>query len=315
MRIDNGACLVGSLLALSATAGCGGSQEVVPETVSSASSVRYAEEWPDRLKTIRGRYTDGAKQARADIERIPGFPDALEEPDWTVVAGAYDRADRDGRSRAVAELILSARRIEEFVESRGKGVASRLGAHVNAALKRLECDCDTTAGTVSVRAVEDAVDHELEERYRELSEAHQVLEKHSEALDRQDRETLEEQVDTITATSFFVFVDAPMLRDDLGRLMEEVERIDETLDRAITVARAEAEAEGSSRRDKAAATERLERLEAARGPIEGLADETRVVQKTIDDDIVELRSGYESAIKQAVDAVADRASAPPPAGE
>lgn len=294
---------------LAGLGGCGGSQDVVPETASSASSVQYATEWPGRMKTIRDRYAEGAKAARADIDALPSFPAALSDPDWAAVASVYDEADRAGRSEAVVELLLSSRRIEAFVEEREKGLSRRMGAHFAAMLKAQECECEVQAGPATGRALEDAVDRELEERYHELNEAHGLLDRHAELFSKQDLATLEGQVDRITATSFFVSVDAPMLRDEIDRLMEEVERIGETLDAAIASARAAADAPAASRAEKSSAEERLELLQAARGPLDAMADDTRVARDGLEERIVELRESYEAALATLREDVARRAEA------
>jgi len=301
MRIAPAIVVILGVAVASAT-GCSGSQDVHPEMASSAASVQYAVEWPGHLKTIRTRYADGAKQARADTRSLPGLPEALAEPDWSLAGVIYEQADKAGRSQAVVELILQTRSLEQFVERHGKGVGRRLGGHVKGALKRLDCECEYPSGGM-VNAFERAVDDELEARYHELSEAHQILDAQRAALTKQDVETLEGQIDTITGTSFFVYVDAPMLRDELDRLVDEVETVGETLDAAILDHRAALDDEEASRAEKRAAEEQLEALQQARAPLEGAVDETHMLRKNMDADIEELRDAYRSALQQLQDDV------------
>ena len=68
-----------------AVAGCAGNQSTAPETTSSASSVPYAVEWADRLKTLNARYRDGSKQAREESKAFTEYPDALDDPEWITV--------------------------------------------------------------------------------------------------------------------------------------------------------------------------------------------------------------------------------------
>lgn len=303
-------CTLLSLLSGLLVAACAGNQGVVAETISPAGSEAYAEEYPERLTSTRQQYEEGSTEAQEEANSLPAYPDDLADPDWVVVHDVYTEADQAGRSQAVVEALRDARRVKAFHEEAERDLSRRLIIHVNGMMKNRGTDCDYPAGPALGRVLGDAVDEALDDRYRELNEAHRLLEEREEELGDDNVSALEEQVDRITGTSFFVYVDAPTLRDELNRMIEDGERVSETLDEAIAAERAKAADPDASRGEQQAAEERIEELQAAQEPIEGLIHNAEVTREGIDDQITQLREAYEAALQQLLDDVESRQ--PPP---
>ncbi len=285
---------------------CIGDRGPVPETASSAGSVTYAEEFGERLDAVHSRYGEISKLARTDAETFESFPDELGEPDWLLVEELIAQADAAGRSHGVIETFDRARMVRETLDDHGKAVSRRVSAHVNAVLKSRSCDCEFPTGLGTGRAVADAVDRELRDRYRELNEAHALLVQRADDLDEADVNALEEQIDTVSETSFFVRVDAPRLRDEIDRLLDDAEQVDQTLVKAIAAERTAADADGATKRRQKVARARIEELEAARAPVEGAVEEAATLREGMDDDILSLRAMYDDALGQLLDAVRSR---------
>jgi hypothetical protein len=289
--------VVSAALIAGAIAGCAGSQDLVPETVSSASSPAYAAEWPERLGTIRGRYDEGAATARQDIQKLPSYPEGLAEPDWPTVGELYERSDQAGKSLALVDALRAERDIKAFLEDHDMAIARKVGNHVNAVIKQGGDDaCEYPVGQGTAKVIDDAIDEQLEDRYRELHEAHRLLAERAEKMTKADVGALEEQIDTITKTSFFVSVDSVMLRNELDRLLAEVEDVQRTLDDAIEAERAAQAAAGASKSAQKASGERIKQLQETRQPIEGLVEVARRSREGMDDDITALRESYRTAL-------------------
>jgi len=287
-------------------AGCAGNQSTAPETTSSAASVPYAIEWADHLKTLNARYQDGSKQAREDSKAFSEYPDALNDPEWLTVHGAVKLADEAGRSQAVVEHLRSARNIEGFVEEHQKAIAWRIGGHVNASLKRQSSECNYETGRATMNVLEDAVDRQLEKAYREVNDAHRFLDEHAKILNKSNTKVLREQVDTITATSFFVNVDVIDTTNEIDRLLGELDDVRETLEKAIEVEHAAANDESASKGQQKAARDRLGELEAAKQPIDGAVEQAEALRENLEEDIQDLQDTYRRAFRKLTDDIEDR---------
>lgn len=285
---------------------CSGNQGLVPETTSSANSVTYAVDWSENLGEIRDHYREGAKTSRGNIKTFSQFPGDLNEPDWALVTDVYSQADQAGRSRAVAETLRAERQIRAFIDDSAKAISWRVAGHVNSVLKTKNCQCEFQAGGTTQRAIKDAVDQQLDERYHRLSEAYQTLDKAGGGLSKRNRTALEGQIDTLTKTSFFVFVDSVMLRDELDRMMEELETVRETLKISLQAEKRIANSPDSSRSQKKQAQERISILESARPSIDGVGHNVKVLRERIDEDILDLRDQYTKAFEKLLEDTAFR---------
>lgn len=292
--------LLGSLCLL-AIAGCAGDQSTAPQTTPSSSSVGYALEWPERLDSIDERYREGSKQSRSDAKTLPSYPSDLSEPDPALARDLYTLADEAGRSHAVVEHLRSSQRIQAFVEDHEKGMAWRIGGHVNAALKQDGCACEYKVGPATMNAIKGAVEDQLDDRYRELNEAHRLLELRGDELNKRDVQTVEDQIDTITKASFFVYIDSIDLMLEIDRLLAELDDVRQTIDSAIAEERRAANDPDASKAQTKAATRRLEALEAAKAPLGGAVNKTQNLRDQMEESNEQLKTTYETNLKQLLD--------------
>lgn len=289
----------GSLCLL--TIGCAGDQSLAPQTTPSSSSVGYALEWPDRLESIGDRYREGSKQARTDAKTLPSYPSDLSEPDPALTRDLYSLADQAGRSHAVVEHLRSSQRIQAFVEDHEKGMAWRIGGHVNAALKRDGCACEYEVGPATMHAIKGAVEDQLDDRYRELNEAHRLLELRGDELNKRDVGTVEDQIDTITKASFFVYIDSIDHMLEIDRLLAELEDVRQTIDGAIADERRAVNDPEATKAQTKAANKRLEALEAAKSPLGGAVNKTQNLRDQMEESNEQLKTTYETSLKQLLD--------------
>jgi hypothetical protein len=293
--------LCASVASLLLLPGCAGGQSTAPQTTPSSSSVGYALEWPARLETISGRYRDGAAQTRADAKTLPSYPAELSELDPSFARDVYELADEAGRSHAIVEHLRSSRSVAAFVEQHEKELAWRIGGHVNAALKRSGCDCEYETGPGTMAAIKGAVDDRIDERHREINEAHRLLDRRAADANKRDVDTLRKQIDGITRASFFVYIDSIDLRLEIDRLLGELEEIRRTLDEAIAAERAVATDSEASKTQVKAAAKRLEELEAAKAPLGGAVNKAQNLREQMEEDTEQVKASYETALKQLIE--------------
>ncbi len=261
---------------------CAKTQQTGPTIHSSASSVSYATEYPSRLEALGTQFTEATAMARENWSRFDGFTGELAEPRWDQVKTVYEKAQMAGQSQAVVEWMRQGATVRQFVEDNDASLSQRIGARVNA---QIEKEKGAAVGEFDSRpsvrwALEDATDKVIEERYRELNEAHCFLAANSGSLEKKNVKALEKQVDTITETSFVVHVLLIDLKQQMQAKVEEADRIKETLDSEINRQRLIAEADESSKNDRAAATQKVQELSKIKGSIDAYA---KSAGQTVDD--------------------------------
>ncbi len=212
----------------------------------------------------------------------------------------------------MVELLRSERDMDVFVERHGKELGWRVGGHVSSVLQKGGCKCADEGGRAASYAVREAFRRQLDKRRRELNEAHRLLDLGVHGTSKRDTGVLEEQVETLTSASFFVYVEAYDLREEIDALLDDERRVKRTLDRAIEAERAKlAEAEGERTREARsqakAAAERLELLEEARAPIEEASAKARSLRQGMDEEILALRDAYQEAFDELARAIEERA--------
>jgi hypothetical protein len=287
-------------------AACGGSQTPVPEIASSSESLSYALEWSARVDAVRQRYEQRAEQAKIEIAAIPSYHEQLTEPVWPGVVQIVEQADEAGRSRALVEVFRESQDISAFVEDNEKNISWAVSRHVKASLEKHDCSCEHDVGRGAGNAVIDSTRRALLKRQRELNEAYRLLDEGVHGANEQDTRALQTQIDAITGTSNFLYVEAYDLAGELDVLLDETRRVRRTLDKALAAERESLEGFDGTKAEEKALREHIELVEKAREPVDEVSDTAREVRDRMDAEILELQTSYADAINQLLDELQSR---------
>lgn len=284
---------------------CAGSQNPGPGLASSASSLTYASEWTERVKSASGRYEQRVEQIRIEIEGIPTYHESLEDPDWAGVASIINAADSAGRSVAMVEALDEARHVIEFLDKNQRPITWRINSNVKAALEKRKCKCNWEGGRYG-QIVADTARRNLDKRRRELNEAFRLLENEVHGESEANGKALESQIEAISGASYFVNVEAFDLRDRLDILLDDQRRVRRTLDAALEEERQDLEAYEGRKGGGKALSERVSELEKAREPFEKTLEDARALRGRMDEEILEFQTDYTAAVEQLLDVVEGR---------
>jgi hypothetical protein len=216
--------------ALATTPGCA-KKPPEPQLASSATSPGYATGYPEALAAVRTTFFDEEKVVNTAAGELSGYPDQLDEPDWTVVAAVIRHADEEGRSQAYAERFERLQTVRAFYDTERDEIRRKVAGSVQYQAKKKKCEGDV--GSSAGPALDKAVKERLEERLHEGSDAHTVIDAHREALGKKNAETLEHQADAIGMASYVAHVGVVREKVKLRRMLEELEQVSQTLDRTL----------------------------------------------------------------------------------
>jgi len=268
--------LLASLLVLPA---CGGSKPE-PEIASSAGQAGYAEGYPEALQSIMKDFGEQDDEAKALDGELPRYPDELKNPNWSVVRSIVESADEAGRSRAYVDRARETDGAKTFFDAEKEEISKKVAGSAQYVAKQKGCDVDV-GGTVT-KALEDAIEKQLEERLREENEAHRIIEKHRVALAK-EAPLLEKQADNITRASYLVNIEMVEAKVRLNALLLEGEQVQKTLDDAIASERAFQGESGRTDPEKKASAERLAAMEKSRGLLSTSLESGNETAKTMDE--------------------------------
>ena len=284
---------------------CAGRQTATPELTTSSSSLRYALEWSDRMKSVSGRYEQRVEQVRIEVEAIPSYYELLEDPDWTGVAEIIESADESGHSVAMVEALDEARHVSEFLDKNQRPITWRINSNVKAALEKRKCKCEGEGGRYG-QIVADTARRSLDKRRRELNDAYRLLENEVHGVNAKNTDALAAQIEAISGASYFVYVEAFDLRDRLDVLLDDHRRVRRTLDKALESEREALESYEGKKSGEKALKARVEELEKAREPLEENLDDAREILGSMDEEILDLQTDYQTALVKLLDVVEGR---------
>jgi len=292
--------LLGAVLVMALVgAGCAGSRDErpMPKLVSSASSLGYALGYSDELRMMNQRFATQSEVAKQAMGTFSTFPAALQKTDATQVRDIYKVADEAGYSDAMAARLRENIQINDFIEASTDEIARRVALNANAQVKK-ECgDCEVnTAGAVHY-AFQQATKRELDTRYHQANEAYRLIDLYRDTLDKKSATALEEQVDAITFTSFVVHVELIELRNRIEDRSKDAEAVSKTLDAAIADEEGRASDGNLSKSERKAAEERVKQLRESRGPVEGVAEDSKRLLKEFDEQLEAITKAYDEAFE------------------
>jgi hypothetical protein len=289
---------------------CASTRDKGPELSSSTGSLTYATVYSARLQELNQRYSEGSTFAATVSTSFADYPGRLSKTDWTEVQGIYKEADEAGRSLQVAEGIRTHGKIAAFVEETQGDIAWRVANHVNNSAQKGGCNCDYDAKGAVGWALKDATAKALEERLWSVNEGHRLVEEREELVGKKNVKTLHEQVQELTETSFFVFIDLVEMRMEMQRRVDEARDVTSTLEDAIADEKKVLNSDAPKARKKAAEG-RITELEDAKAPIEESAAQGKMNLEGADEKIAAAQKQYKEAFEALMDAVEQKAKEEP----
>ncbi len=278
---------------------------------SSADLASYAERYPGDLSAQMTRYTDDANRARDSFGGFQGYPDALSEPDWAVVAEVYEAADAEGRGYGYARSVEETRVAGEFFEREKDDINRRVNGTVKNAAEKAECKCELDVyGKVSY-ALKESVERRLEEQLKASNHAFTVIDRNEKSLGKKNTAALEEQAAAISYAAYVVYIEMPTLYSEVERRLDEVKDVRKTLEAEIAIEKARLEA-AKGRAEKKIIGEHLKALESAKSAIDIYEQEAKQLVSQAELDIPKIRKAYEEAFDKLLKDVKERQKAAPP---
>jgi hypothetical protein len=314
MNTKNSVSLVLFLAAAAVACACGAPKPEV-EIASSAGEAGYAAAYPERLAAADKGLDAIAADARAGMGELAGYPGQLSASDWTVVRGAYERADAAGRGRSYAAGAESDRAVRAFFDEERDDIGRRISGSVTTAVSKEASGVTVdVSGTVAF-ALKDGVTKRLDKRFAASNEARLFLEQRGAAIGKKDAEALEGQVDRLSRISYLVNVGYAEQRVLVARMRAEAKDVAETLD-------AEIEAEGPrcndpalAKDDKKACEQRIAELMAARAALDPAV---AACQRTDEGMLAAqdaLKKEYAQALGALLDAIDQKIKETPPSAQ
>jgi hypothetical protein len=293
------------IVPLALASGCNQQQAAV--AAPSGEQAGYAERYPAKLEALRARITDGENEVKTALPEFKTLPDALKNPDYSVVKTVVERADQEGRSASYADGALEAESVKRFLEEEKEPLRQKVAGGVNYAAKQKNCAEDL--GGAAIVSMERGIDKQLEERMRAHSEAHRFIEDHQDEIGKPNVELVEKHAERITRTSHLAFVRLELYRRELETVLADSSAAESTLDRVVQESNAVLADASSSRTKKQVAEKRKAAAEQARSRIEADVTEARKTLEGMEQRIATVRKDYETALDALTDALDKRAEA------
>ena len=297
---------IAGLLACSLVLPACSSPKPEPEIASSATQAGYAEGYPDALQSVMKDFGEQDDEAKSLDGELPKYPDELKNPNWSVVRSIAESADEAGRSRAYVERTRETDGARAFFEAEKDEISKKVAGSAQYVAKQKGCDVDV-GGTV-IKALEDAVEKQIEERMREKNEAHRIIEKHRVALAK-EAPLLEKQADKITRASYLVNIEMVESKVRLNALLLEGEQVQKTLDDSIASERAFQAESGRTDPEKKASADRVAAMEKSRGLLSSSIQSGNDLAKTLDERIQAAQKRHADAMTAMKEKIEQRGKA------
>lgn len=270
------------------------SKQAPPLTASSAAQGGYALGYVESLSAARqetGAIESQVETARAEFS---GYPDALSNPSWPDVLTVYTAADESGRSADYVQELERDEVVAKFYADEKDELNKKVGGAAQQAVKQKGCDVDVFGATSY--ALGKAIEKRLQERQRSHSEAHRYLDAHEEALGKNNRPKLEDQIDAIARASYLARVAIVKVRDRLAQQVDEAAEVDKTLARVGEEAKRVAADPKTPEARRARAKDEEIAAANARQRLSSEANEAKKLVDEMDQRIKAVREKYDAAM-------------------
>jgi hypothetical protein len=272
--------------------GCG--PKIEPEIASAAGEPMYATDYPAELNGEMDRLNTAETKTKELSGKFSGYPDALKSPPWPKVIEIVDKADAEGRAYAYVEARREVDAAYAFFDAEKDEIVKKVAGAAQFTAKQKGCDVDVSGA--AAHALKDTVEKRLQKRLRERSEAHVYIERNEAALGKDNIEKLQEQADEISLASYLSFVVAVEHKVKIRRMIEEGERVKQTLDAALKTEQAY-QAESSRKPDeKKASEQRAEAMRKAIAGIDAAVTQAKSVSERADERMLAIQKVYTDAM-------------------
>jgi hypothetical protein len=259
--------------------------------------VRY----PDDVEQLNQRY-DAESAAATEIDgKFAEYPAALDNPDWALVNGLYERANQEGQSSAYVEQQREETLLARFHTEERKPLVRRIAASNEYVAK--EKGCEVELWGASDRGLEKGLEERVEARRRANSDAHAEIERQKDALGKKNEAVLRQQVDEIRFASYVVNVGLLLEQEEMQRKVDEAGAAKDTLEEHIEKLKQEPKPN----------PEEIARAEAALKKIDAAVETAKQRLSAAEQRGQELKQKHDDAFKQLQDAVEAAEEAQPEA--
>lgn len=281
------------------------SKQTPPLTASSAGQSGYALGYVESVSAARQEV--GAIESQVETARgeFSGYPDALSNPSWPDVLTVYTAADESGRSADYVQELEKDEVVAKFYTDEKDELNKKVGGAAQQAVKQKGCDVDVYGATSF--ALGKAIEKRLQERLRAHSEAHRYLDDHEEALGKNNRPKLEDQIDAIAHASYLARVGIVKVRDRLAQQVEEASEVDKTLQRVAEEAKRVSADPKTPETQRTRAKEEEQAANNARQRLSAEVNEAKKLVGEMDQHIKATREKYENAFGALRQSVQSRA--------
>ena len=283
--------LCGSMLVLGCSKGDG---RYPPQPASAASQPGFAARFDETLAEDAQGFDAAQQTVGEEAQSFSGYADALKEPcDYARAEAIVRAADEAGRSEAYADEARQRDAVEAFFAEEDGVRLKRLAGGVQYAAQQAGCNDVGSAAAGNLRR---GLDKELDEVTREGNEAHALLDRHEEAIGKDNVATMRKQVDVIAEASYLTHVELPRLEHALKRHASEASEARTTLEREIEAEQERAGESTSSDAQKKASKARVAELEEAKGALDVQLEEAKKRVKTLEKDVKATKVAYDKAL-------------------
>jgi hypothetical protein len=296
------ACVLAALLGLSAA--CASRQQPEPEIASSTDQFGYAARFPNQMAAARGQLLAHEGESQQITARFSTYVGQLQDPDWPKVLALVERADQAGRSSTYVQRMREVDAVEVFFEEEKEPITRKVGGAAQYAAAQKGCK-DTHAYGATKQALQQSIEHQLQERLRAYNEAHLYLEGNEEALGKKNIEKLQTQADEITYASYLVYISAVQVKVRLRGFVEEANAVKSTLDSKIKEAQATLADANATEADKKTAENSQRAATQAREQLDSEVKQAQHVLEGIEERIKQMQQQYAqalTALKQQIEA-------------
>jgi hypothetical protein len=283
--------------------GCG--PKIEPEIASAAGEATYATDYPSELTSEMDRLNNAESKTKELSGKFGGYPDALKSPPWPRVIEIVDKADAEGRAYAYVDARREVDGAYAFFETEKDEITKKVAGAAQFAAKQKGCEADVSGA--AAHALKETVEKRLKEYLRERSEAHIYIARNEAALGKENIDKLEEQADEIALASYLAFVVAVEHKVKVRRMLEEGERVKQTLDASLKAEQAYQGESGRKPEEKKASEQRLEAMRKASAGVDAAVMQAKGVSERADERVVAIQKVYTDAMQKLKDDLKKRA--------